>query len=173
LKLTDCAYGSNPPYGLRAPIKGAMMAISEEVRQIIFILEEEGFGALAGELLTEISLGHEVEKAIPQDDHAGGSDIETLIIRVPIEESDQLREAMNFIRMRLVLPVRAFAEAEQIAGRFSDKGGVRIRFVDPDERIEAEPFSRRDIGDASVADQLDAFLERLPSMIVPPSVDGS
>lgn len=42
-----------------------MMAISEEVRQIIFILEEEGFGALAGELLTEISLGHEVEKVIP------------------------------------------------------------------------------------------------------------
>jgi hypothetical protein len=150
-----------------------MMAISEEVRQIILILEEEGFGALAGELLTEISLGHEVEKAIPQDDEAGRSDTETVIIRVPIDESDQLREAMNFIRMRLVLPVRAFAEAERIAGGLSDKGGVRIRFVDPEGGIEAEPMSRRDIGDASIADQFDDFLERLPLMIVPPSVDGS
>jgi hypothetical protein len=150
------------------------MAISEEVRQIIFILEGEGFGALAGELLTEISLGREVEKEIPSDDQASRSvDIETVVVRVPIEEGDQFREAMNFIRMRLVLPVRAFAEAERIAGGLSDIGGVRIRFIDPDERIEAEPISRRDVGDASIADQLDAFLERLPSMIVPPSVDGS
>ena len=80
---------------------------------------------------------------------------------------------MNFIRARLVFPVRAFAEAEQIASGLSDGGGARIRFVDPDERIEAEPISRRDIGDASIADQLEAFLDRLPSMIVPPSVDGS
>lgn len=50
---------------------------------------------------------------------------------------------MNFIRMRLVLPVRIFAEAERIAGGLSDKGGVRIRFVDPEEGIEAEPISRR------------------------------
>jgi hypothetical protein len=140
-----------------------MMAISEEVRQIIFILEEEGFGALAGELLTEISLGHEVERAIAQDDQAGRSvDIETVIIRVPIEESDQLREAINFIRMRLVLPVRAFAEAERIAGGLSDKGGVRIRFVDPEEGIEAEPISRRHIGDASIADQFDGSWSAFP-----------
>jgi hypothetical protein len=100
------------------------MAISEEVRQIIFILEEEGFGALAGELLSEISLGREVEKEIPSDEQASRSvDIETVIIRVPIEEGDQLREAMNFIRTRLVLPVRAFAEAERIASGLLDTGG--------------------------------------------------
>ena len=110
------------------------MAISEDVRQIIFILEQEGFGALAGELLTEISLGREVEKEIPSDDQASSSvDIETVIIRVPIEEGEQFREAMNFIRARLVFPVRAFAEAEQIASGLSDGGGARIRFVDPDE----------------------------------------
>jgi hypothetical protein len=150
------------------------MAISEEVRQIIFILEEEGFGALAGELLTEVSLGDEVEKGIPSDDQVGhGGDTETVIMRVPIEEGDQLRAAMDFIRRRLVLPVQAFAEAERIAGGISDKHGVRIRFIDPDEQIEAEPFSRRDVGDASFADQFDAFLERLPSMIVPPSKGGS
>jgi hypothetical protein len=150
------------------------MAISEEVRQIIFILEEEGFGALAGELMTEISLGREVEKEIPSDEHADGSvDVETVVIRVPIGEGDQLREAMNFIRMRLVRPVRAFAEAERIASELSDQHSVRIRFIDPEDRVEAEPISRRDVGDASIADQLDALLERLPSMIEPPNVDGS
>lgn len=150
------------------------MAISEEVRQIIFILEQEGFGALAGELLTEISLGREVENEIPSDEQVDRSaDIETVITRVPIKEDEQLREAMNFIRTRLVLPVRAFAEAERIASALSDNGGVRIRFVDPGEGAEAEPLSRRDIGDASVADRLDTLLERLPSMILPPSVDGS
>jgi hypothetical protein len=155
-------------------IKGGTMAINEEVRQIIFILEEEGFGAIAGELLTEISLGHEVEKEIPSDEQASRSvNPETVIIHVPIEEGEQLREAMNFIRMRLVMPVRAFAEAERIASELSDEAGVRIRFVDPEERIEAEPISRHAIGDASIVDQLEAFLERLPSMILPPSVDGA
>ncbi len=148
------------------------MAISEEVRQIIFILEEEGFGALAGELLTAISLGREVEKAFHMDEQAiRRAEVETVIERVPIDEVDQLREAVSFLRMRLVLPVRAFAEAEQIASELSDTGNIRVRFIDPDERIEAEPISRRDIGDASAAEQLDAFLERLPSMTVPPDVN--
>jgi len=150
------------------------MAISEEVRQIIFILEEEGFGALAGELLTEISLGHEVERAVPSDEQAiGSADLDTVIDRHPIKEEDQLREAMNFIRMRLVLPVRAFVEAEQIANELSDQHGVRIRFVDPEERKIAEPISQREIGDKSAADQLESLLERLPSIIGPPKVDES
>jgi len=122
--------------------------------------------------LTEISLGREVEKETTSDEQVDhGVDFETVITRVPIEEGDQLREAMNFIRRRLVLPVRAFAEAERIASELSDEGGVRIRFVDPDVGIEAEPISRREIGDASVVDRFDAFLERLPSMIVPPNSD--
>lgn len=150
------------------------MAISDDVRQIIFILEDEGFGALAGELLTEISLGREVEKEIASDADANrGSERETVIVRVPIEETEPLRAALEFLRLRLVLPVRAFAEAERIAGQLSNDSSVRIRFVDPDERSEAEPLSRRDIGDASVADELDALLERLPLMVSPPAVDGS
>lgn len=148
------------------------MAISEEVRQIIFILEDEGFGALAGELLAEISLGREFEKEIaPDDDASRGTEREAVIVRMPIDELDQLREAMELLRLRLVLPVRAFAEAERIASQLSDDGSVRIRFVDPEEGSETEPLSRRDIGDASVADKLDALLERLPLMVSPPIID--
>ena len=146
------------------------MAVSEEVRQIIFILEDEGFGALAGELLTEISLGREVEKDRVADEAGVRSgERETVVMRIPLAENDQLREAMAFLRLRLVMPVRAFAEAERIAGKLTTDGKVRIRFVDPDELQETEPLSRREIGDASVADTLDALLERLPAMIAPPS----
>lgn len=148
------------------------MAITEEVRQIIFILESEGFGGLAGELLTEISLGREIEKELGVDETAKGLEPETVVVRVPVAEADQLRSAMEFLRLRLVLPVRAFAEAERLAGQLAGDGGVRIRFIDPEERFEAEPLSRRDIGDAALADELDALLQSLPTMVSPTSSDG-
>ena len=149
------------------------MAISEDVRQIIFILEEEGFGALAGELLSEISLGSEVEKeAYSEDmsDKAGTN--ETDVLRLPIEEPDQLRFAMDILRSRLVLPVRAFVEAERIASELSGEGQVHIAFVDLEQRTERSPFSTRDVGDDSVADKLDDLLTRLPNMTIPPQSDG-
>lgn len=149
------------------------MAISEEVRQIIFILEEEGFGALAGEVLTEVSLGREVEKEAfieDQSDKAGLA--EAIVMRVPIEEPDQLRAAMEILRARLVLPVRAFAEAEKIASEITGVGEVRIGFIDPEQRTATLPISTRDVGDTTIADELDAFLLRLPTMIVPRQVDG-
>ena len=144
------------------------MAISEEVRQLISILEEEDFGALAGELLTEMSLGRAVEKTLQLDDTDEADEQDTVVVRVPYEEGEQLREAMAFLRLRLVQPMRAFAEAEQIAAKLADRKGMRIRFIDPVEHVEAEPLSRRAMGDASLVDQLDAFLERLPAMIEPP-----
>lgn len=149
------------------------MAISEDVRQIIFILEEEGFGALAGELLTEISLGREVEKEDyleDRSDEAGA--VETVVLRVPIEEPDQLQVAMDILRSRLVLPVRAFVEAEKIASELVGDGQVRIGFIDPEQRTATPLISTRDVGDTSVADELDALLTRLPNMIIPPQVDG-
>lgn len=149
------------------------MAISDDVRQIIFILEEEGFGALAGDLLTEISLGREVEKEVyveDQSDKAGA--VETVVLRVPIEEPDQLQVAMDILRSRLVLPVRAFVEAEKIASELVGDGQVRIGFIDPEQRTATPPISTRDVGDTSVADELDALLTRLPTMIIPPQIDG-
>jgi hypothetical protein len=149
------------------------MAISEEVRQIISILVEEGFESLAGELLTEISLGREVEKLPRPDEETGYSDnIDAVVVRVPIEEGGQFHVAMNFIRMRLVRPVKAFAEAERIASGLSGHGSVRIRFVDPEERTVVKPISEGDMGDASIADQLNDLLDRLPSMIVQPNAGG-
>lgn len=149
------------------------MALGEEVRQIIAILEEEGFGALAGELLTEISLGREVEKeAYLEDQLSEASAVEMVILRIPIEQPDQLQFATDFLRSRLVLPVRAFVEAEELASELTGDGQVRIRFIEPEQRTATLPISTRDLGDTSAADELDALLTRLPKMIIPPQVDG-
>src|SRR5687767_8782279 len=107
------------------------MAISRDVSQIISILQEEGFEALAGELLAEISRGREVEKPDSVDVQRSMGEPATVIQRVPIAEEEQLREAMSFLRLRLVDPVRAFAQAERIASELADAPGTRIRFIDP------------------------------------------
>lgn len=149
------------------------MALSDDLKHIIVILEEEGFGAIAGELMTEISLGRPIEKKKEDLDDARSVNLETTIFRVQIEQSDQVMEAMDFLRQRLVAPVRAFAEAERIAGDIFGDKALRIRFIDPDERVEAVPISRTDPGDASVADRLEALLAQLPSTVMPPLTDGS
>ncbi|MBT2134645.1 hypothetical protein KK137_09895 [Croceibacterium sp. LX-88] len=149
------------------------MAISDDVRQIILILEEEGFGALAGEILTEISLGREVEKEDFLEDRSDKARaVETIVLRVPIEEPDQLQVAMDILRSRLVLPVRAFVEAERIASELVGDGQVRIGFIDPEQRTATPPISTRDVGDTSIADEFDALLTRLPNMIIPPEING-
>jgi len=149
------------------------MAISEDVRQIIRILEEEDFGALAGELLTEMSLGRPVEKRLDhgsdEGDADGADNDETVLVRVPFADEEQLPESVQFLRLRLVEPIRAFAEAERIAGGLAGAKGVRIRFVDPEDRQETGPMSRGDLGDSSLADKLDALLMRLPDMRLPPA----
>ncbi|MDR7115634.1 hypothetical protein [Caulobacter sp. BE254] len=142
------------------------MAISDDVLQLIDILQHEGFGVLAGELLTEISLGREIEKRpVPARDTASieAEDVDSVLVRQPFEEDEQFFEAMRILRIRLVEPVRAFAEAEQIAGGLMKGKNVRIGFVDPEERFETAPLSRS-AGDDQLVYALDELLERLPQM---------
>ncbi|WP_153467896.1 hypothetical protein [Komagataeibacter medellinensis] len=89
------------------------MDINENVMEIIEILNQSGFGSLAGELMTEISLGREIVSREPDSDDD----------RVTIPEAEQLEEAIRILRLRLMEPARALASAEQIAGNFTD-GGV-------------------------------------------------
>ena len=149
------------------------MALIEEVRQVIAILEEEGFGALAGELMTEISLGRAVEKLRQTSAADRGEEADTAIVRVKYAADEQLQEAMMFLRLRLIEPVRAFAEAERLASDLGVGGAVRVRFIDPEERIEQAPISTREVGDASIAEKLDELFQRLPSMTVPPAINGA
>src|SRR3546814_4381484 len=137
-----------PPRSTRTDTLFPYTTLFRSVRQTILILEEEGFGALAGELLTEISLGREVEKEAyleDRSDKAGA--VETVVLRVPIEEPDQLQVAMDILRSRLVLPVRAFVEAEKIASELVGDGQIRIGFIDTDRKTATPPISTRDVGE--------------------------
>jgi hypothetical protein len=133
------------------------MAVSEDVFQILRILDEEGYGVLAGELLAEINLGREV---IGEDDDAAVS-------RSPTSEAEQLQEVTHILRLRLVEPARKLADAEMIAGRLSHRGAVRIRFIDsgdqPGEGGAGLPLGDGPSGDHLAADDLDALMDRIMS----------
>lgn len=138
------------------------MATTPEVQQIIRILDDEGFGAVAGEILTEISLGRLVDRLRGED-----TDADVVVEREAIPEDQQLARAIEIIRLRLVDPVRAFAEAEDIAGQIVGSGAVEIRFIDPESEIETMRSPRLNPGDRSLADKMDEFLKRLPQMLEP------
>jgi hypothetical protein len=131
------------------------MAVIDEVFEIVRILDEEGYGVLAGEVLAEINLGREVI----------GEDGDAAVPRSPISEEEQLQEVRNILRLRLVEPARKLADAEMIAGRLSHRGAVRIRFVDPEDQ-PGEGAAGLRLGDAPpgddlAADQLDALMNRI------------
>jgi hypothetical protein len=138
------------------------MAVSADVIEIVRILDEEGFGVLAGEVLSEINLGREVV----QDEI--GEDEDAALSRSPTSEEEQLQEVMHILRLRLVEPARKLADAEMIAGRLTHREAVRIRFVDPEDR-PGDGGARLPPGDAPPGDRLaandlDALLDRIMSM---------
>lgn len=140
------------------------MALNESLRQIIRILDEEGFGALAGELMMEVSLGREIERETSQAD--SDTEIEAEVERIEIPDKEQLLFAVEFLRERLIQPVRAFGEAERMATELSGGKPVRIMFADTEDGREDEPMSTLESGDTRLADKLEDLLERLPSATV-------
>ncbi|GBQ40350.1 hypothetical protein [Komagataeibacter europaeus] len=125
------------------------MAINENVMEIIQILNQSGFGSLAGELMTEISLGREIASQEPDGDDD----------RVTIPETEQLEEAIRILRLRLIEPARALASAEQIASNFTDgEESVRIQFVDPSGNPVGGKKSEEAHDDSSILEQFDEIL---------------
>ena len=147
--------------------------ISQDVRRLVLILEAEGYGFLAGEILSEVDSG----RLVPSDD-AGESvplkaGFETDRIpdgrsedrpcrRQPIPPDEQLAEAIRILRLRLVEPARRLAEAERIAGDLTIGDPVRFALIEDDEVISA----RSDLvapGDDRFAIKLDNLLGRILS----------
>jgi len=160
------------------------MPVNTDVMQIVRILEEEGFGALAGELLTEINLGRELDDDDGAKIHKSGasadddSEVEALPRREPIQEDEQLGDAVRFLRLRLVEPVRRLAEAERIAAELSreqDQSGkqpqaprkaIKIAFVDPLGDV-ATGFARTEqAGEEESANQIDDVLTRIARPVI-------
>ena len=162
------------------------MPVNSDVMQLVSILEEEGFGALAGELLTEINLGRELNV-----DHGDGATTmmtetsvdedlgpDALLRREPIPDDEQLSEAVRFLRLRLVEPVRRLAEAERIAAELSreqgpggthpqtSRMGVKIAFVDSLGDAVADFVPTEHAGEHQSADELDEVLTRIVAQVV-------
>jgi hypothetical protein len=136
------------------------MAVSAEVMSVIRLLNEEGFGALAGEILIEIDLGREEEPSVDQAP-VGFQELQTTK-RIPFPEEDQLAEAMRILQLRLVEPARSLAEAERIAGALTDGKPIRILFVDDGDEGSSSILSGiAPPGDDQIPNQLDALLGRI------------
>jgi len=146
------------------------MATDSDVLQLANVLDAAGFGAVAGELLTEIALGREVEM---RDDEAvgqGGEVPELQLRRSPYSEDEQFAAAIAFLHDRLVLPALAIGEAERLAGQLGDRDGkaVPIRLVDAERGTDGYYALGRAPGDDALALKLSAVLESLPDRREPP-----
>lgn len=155
------------------------MRVSDDVLELIALLNEEGFGFLAGELMTEISLGREID-GTPPDGQASSdawskkaSDFadEQGLGREPIPLDEQLPAALSFLRLRLVEPVRQLAQAEEIAGGLimaqsssvapaSDRA-VQITFRPVGDTRGARFDRLEPAGQAESANALDEAIKRL------------
>lgn len=160
------------------------MPVNADVMQLVQILEEEGFGALAGELLMEISLGREPNvddgegfESMKSDASAEDDfDSHERPSREPIPDDEQLSEAVRFLRLRLVEPVRHLAEAERIAEELvreqnpdgtpqTPRMGTKILFVDPLGDTVAGFVRTESAGELKSADEIDDVLVRIAARV--------
>lgn len=154
------------------------MAVSPEVMELVDLLNDEGFGALAGELLTWLST-----RQLGVDDEATG-DATNLPDLASMDEAGfvldtrtpagEMAAAVSFLRLHLVYPIRRLAEAEKIAGSLShedpvgaeaifdeDADAIEIQFLrsGEDQRPRLERAELR--GSDELATKLGAVLSRL------------
>lgn len=147
------------------------MAISTEVIELVALLTEEGYGTLAGELLTEISLGRELPPHFAQKVDPPTEEIEDEVRRVEIPEDEQLSFACDILILRLVEPVRRLAEAERGAASLLSQeqnrpDAVSIRFSR--SRDDSGPTLARaeGAGQSETADALQEILTQLRSVAI-------
>jgi hypothetical protein len=133
------------------------MAVSEEIMELVRVLDEEGFGILAGELLAEVSAG----RAGDPDSTGEVEELPAEFEAVSAPPAIQVEDAIRFLRLRLIEPARHLAEAERIAGQMQGCESVEILFADE----EAFELARLPRGEAparrEIADRLDAVIERI------------
>ncbi|SRR4051812_35792212 len=146
------------------------MSASPDLRTLLAILDDKGFGWLAGEILQEISTGRMVERegkvstdilgeiaGVVADDLSDDEPIE----RVAIAPEEQLGAAIALVRVRLVAPARSLAEAERAAGAIADRPPVQIAFVDREGVALDQGFERARPGDDTAAKELDELLREI------------
>lgn len=143
------------------------MPVSPDMMEIVRILDEEGFGLLASELLGEVARGieldldsgdtdlkprHSVERHEPNLIHLDENDI-TFQRYFDVDggrgappprfesipEPDQLAFAMKFLNLRLVEPMRHLAEAERLASELTGTPEEAPVTYVPEQTVEGAP----------------------------------
>jgi hypothetical protein len=160
------------------------MPVSPELLELVRLLDEEGFGMLAGELLTETALGREVDGEDEVENSDEGSEANLPLSlrfadvpppREPVPEAEQLAWAAEFLHLRLVEPVRRLAEAERLAGglaldasdgkentgKTAAADSVRIKFTRPTDEYRPALERLEPAGRADTAEALAAVLRQL------------
>lgn len=133
------------------------MAVAEEIMELVRLLDEEGFGALAGELLEELNLGGSADSY--PDDHGEVPDAVESADIGSVSSATQIERALLFLRLRLIEPARRLAEAEKLAGDLVGDEAIPIAFVDADGVARERPRDKPGRFDA--ADKLEAALTRV------------
>ena len=112
--------------------------------QLVRILDDEGFGVLAGELLAEVN----TSRATDADPTTGEvDDIFTEFDAASASRAIQLEDAIRFLRLRLIEPARHLAEAERIAGVMQQGEPIKISLsMRKAMSVPAPPNTRRQVG---------------------------
>ncbi len=143
------------------------MSAIEEIMQLVRILDDEGFGVLAGELLAEVN----TSRATDADPTTGEvDDIFTEFDAASASRAIQLEDAIRFLRLRLIEPARHLAEAERIAGVMQQGEPIKILFVDEEGDERTGTPQHETPGRQEIADKLDALFERIRNSPSAPSV---
>jgi hypothetical protein len=145
------------------------MAVSADVMSIIVMMDEAGLGELASELygilaqgpVTGTPDGSTTPPSADGPDRFPASDEETGA--TAFTDEDQISVTIDFLRTRLVEPVKRLEEAEQIAASLTEsKSPVDIYLLDPEMEKGTELFSE---AARKAAHRLDQLLDTLPQAL--------
>ena len=127
---------------------------------------------VAGEIFLELSRGAETESHYSIEE-ANSDGADTAIVRRPYEANEQLPRVIAMLREALIAPIANFIEAEVMAGIIAGNEDTHIAFIDPIDHHEIAPINNLGVGDFRTVRKLDALLDRLPAMVMPPpQTDG-
>ncbi|MEZ0169487.1 hypothetical protein [Microvirga sp. TS319] len=124
------------------------MAIAADVMRIILMMDRAGLGELAGELYGVLAQGRIIgtSDGSTTELHAESSEQfpapEQETDDTAYEDAEQIRVTIDFLRTRLVEPVKRLDEAEQIVALLTEsKSPVGIYLVDTETGKDTELFS--------------------------------
>jgi hypothetical protein len=153
------------------------MADADDAREIIAILQETGFDAVAGELLQALAVRRErpdrdlTVDAADLDEEKTPKLIASEVFRRPAisprparqmdRPQTELEFALDFITTRLVQPAQALAEAERIVGELAEGPPASIEFTASPDGSERLPRGEAEAGEAEAAGRLADAVERV------------